>query len=569
MSKLESSLKRHITWIVMLVVSVPLIVILVVQYRSLVQLGKTLPLANRAHMRMYLATLALSVEEFYKTSAHQILSIPADLFAEQREKQMDGIAAYFERHSTKAAKRLFIAYTGELPNKTNYSVVYFYDPSIPSKFRREPNTAQWRAAHAASGVYLYQSVASIEAPIPPLAAGEPNPENRVITKPIIDGNAMIIGVAGMVVDEDYFRGEVLPGLIQKSLQTSFPTSYREVIVTLKDPTGKTLFENHPSEGKEFEVNVPLGFAFGDLSFKITMASDSLEKAAKRLVAVNLSLTVLMTALLITGIYLALRTISREMRLSRMKSDFVSNVSHELRTPLASIRVFGEFFRLGWVNDPEKSREYGEYIENESRRLTHLVNNILDFSKIESGGKAYDFEKTDVKDIVDETLKTFDVRLVQGGFDLVLDGFEVEFPPVVVNRDAITQSLVNLIDNAIKYSGSSKKLIIRLGQEQGYVTVSVIDYGVGIPKEEQERIFDKFYRVSTGLVHDVKGSGLGLSIVKHIMDAHRGKIEVKSQPGAGTTLTLYLPVETSCNEHGSQPGTHKPDSAPQLGVEARG
>jgi signal transduction histidine kinase len=222
-----------------------------------------------------------------------------------------------------------------------------------------------------------------------------------------------------------------------------------------------------------------------------------------------------------------------------------------------------------VQDAEKSREYGEYIENESRRLTHLVNNILDFSKIESGGKAYDFEKTDVKEIVDDTLKTFDIRIIQSGFDLVLDGFEKEFPPVLVNRDAITQSLVNLIDNAIKYSGSSKRLVIRLGQEEGYVTVSVIDYGVGIPREEQERIFDKFYRVSTGLVHDVKGSGLGLSIVKHIMDAHRGKIEVKSQPGVGTTLTLYLPGDTGSNQNGLRSGNQESGSPTQIGAEARG
>ena len=569
MSKLETSLKQHITWIVILVVSVPLLVILVVQYRSLVQLRQTMPLANRAHMRMYLATLASSVEDFYRTTANQTLSVPADVFAERLHNNMDGIASYFERHSTKAAKRLFIGYTGELPDKTNYSVVCFYDPSIPSKFKREPNTPHWRAAHAASGVYLYQSVASIEAPIPQLAVSEPAPDNRVITKPIIGGNAMILGVAGMVVDDDYFEGELVPRLLQETLQSSFPTGYSDLIVAVQDRSGNPLFENHPSQGKEFEVTVPLRFAFEDLNFKIMMASDTLERAAKRLVAVNLSLSVLMTILLTTGIYLALRTISREMKLSRMKSDFVSNVSHELRTPLASIRVFGEFFRLGWVNDPEKSREYGEYIENESRRLTHLVNNILDFSKIESGGKAYDFEKTDVKEIVDETLKTFDVRLVQGGFELVLDGFETDFPPVVVNRDAITQSLVNLIDNAIKYSGSSKKLVIKLGKEENYVTVSVIDFGVGIPREEQERIFDKFYRVSTGLVHDVRGSGLGLSIVKHIMDAHRGKIGVKSQPGAGTTITLYLPGDTGWNENVTQGRHQKPDPASQVGAEARG
>jgi signal transduction histidine kinase len=148
---------------------------------------------------------------------------------------------------------------------------------------------------------------------------------------------------------------------------------------------------------------------------------------------------------------------------------------------------------------------------------------------------------------------------------------------VLNRDAITQSLVNLIDNAIKYSGSSKELIIRLGQEAGYVTVSVTDCGIGIPREEQQRIFDKFYRVSRGLVHDVKGSGLGLSIVKHIVEAHQGKIGLKSQPGVGTTFTMYLPIdgtrgdvqsrrrlEDSVTGFGSSPAVQDGSPRPGLG-----
>ena len=542
MSNLTPFLKRHIIPVVGLAVSIPLLIILIVQYRSLHQLRQALPMANRAHMRMYLATLALSVEDFYRTSAEQTLSIPPDVFAAARTMSpMDGVAHHFEEHSTKVAKRLFIAYTGETPNRGNYSIVFFYDPTTPGKFRRDPGTPPWRAAHAASGFYLYQAVTNgVVRTASPVTVDAMDPENRAIASPILDGNSMVIGVAGMIIDEVYFREEVLPQLIRESVRASFPTNYEDLVITLQDKSGNKLFETCPSEGRDVEVIVPLRFTFEDLTFKVWMRSDTLERAARRIVVVNLSLSALMTILIMTGVFMALRTTSREMKLSRMKSDFVSNVSHELRTPLASIRVFGEFFRLGWVKDAEKSREYGEHIENESRRLTHLVNNILDFSKIESGEKAYDFEKTDIREVVDETLKTFDVRLIQAGFELVRDGFEAQLPPVIVNRDAITQSLVNLIDNAIKYSGSSKKLTVRLGQEERYVTVSIIDHGIGIPREEQQRIFDKFYRVGTGLVHDVRGSGLGLSIVKHIIDAHLGKITVKSQPGAGTTFTLYLP-----------------------------
>ncbi|HKG23563.1 MAG TPA: HAMP domain-containing sensor histidine kinase, partial [Blastocatellia bacterium] len=285
--------------------------------------------------------------------------------------------------------------------------------------------------------------------------------------------------------------------------------------------------------------------FKDWYLKVQSRGMTGEEDARRVFALNLSLTVLMTSLVLGGITMALRTASREMRLSRMKADFVSNVSHELRTPLASIRVFGEFFKLGWVKEPEKIQEYGGYIENESRRLTQLINNILDFSRIESGGKTYQFEQTDLKDVVAETLRAFEVRLSQTGFSL---DAEVSDEPLVafVNRDAVTQLLMNLLDNAIKYSGSSTEILVQAGRREGQIAISVTDYGIGIPREERDKIFDKFYRVSTGLVHDVKGSGLGLSIVKHIVEAHNGKITVESQPGAGSTFTLFFPSAEDFN-----------------------
>jgi len=231
----------------------------------------------------------------------------------------------------------------------------------------------WTCFNGRATIHLYHSIANINVEVSPIAVNEQDPSNRIITKPILDGNSMVLGVAGMVVDETYFKGEVLPSLIEGSLQEFFPNDHGDMIITLQDVSGHRLFETQASEGKDFEVAEPLRLIFKDLSFKIVMRSYSLEQAAKRAVAVNLTLSVLMTGLLMAGIYMALRTTSREMKLSRMKSDFVSNVSHELRTPLASIRVFGEFFRLGWVKDSEKSREYGEYIENESRRLTLVPN----------------------------------------------------------------------------------------------------------------------------------------------------------------------------------------------------
>jgi signal transduction histidine kinase len=233
-----------------------------------------------------------------------------------------------------------------------------------------------------------------------------------------------------------------------------------------------------------------------------------------------------------------------MKLSQMKTDFVSNVSHELRTPLSSIRVFGEFLKLGRVQEPEKVNEYGEYIETESRRLTQLINNILDFSKIESGRKTYHFEPASIEGIIAGTLKIFEVRLKQSDFSIVFESCQGALPPVLIDQEAIGQAFMNLLDNAIKYSGRSRNILIRLGQQDGYIFASVADHGIGIPPSEQAKIFERFHRVSTGLVHDVKGSGLGLALVKHIVEAHAGKVKVESEPGKGSTFTLYLPIAQS-------------------------
>jgi signal transduction histidine kinase len=142
--------------------------------------------------------------------------------------------------------------------------------------------------------------------------------------------------------------------------------------------------------------------------------------------------------------------------------------------------------------------------------------------------------------VTESLKSAHVRLSQIGFNILFETSDEPLPMAVLDPDAISQAFMNLLDNAVKYSGSSKEIIVRIDKKDDFLTLSVTDHGIGIPKEEQEKIFEKFYRVSTGLVHDVKGSGLGLSIVKHTVEAHHGLVTVESRPGAGSTFTIYLP-----------------------------
>jgi signal transduction histidine kinase len=190
--------------------------------------------------------------------------------------------------------------------------------------------------------------------------------------------------------------------------------------------------------------------------------------------------------------------------------------------------------------PDKYQEYYQIIRKESERLTALINNILDFSRIEAGRKEYDFRETDISELVRNTLESYKYQIEQQGF-----AFEEKIepvPPMRVDREALARSLVNLVNNALKYSQDRKFIGVNLYRKNGSVKLEVVDHGIGIPSQEQDRIFEKFYRVGDPLVHNTKGSGLGLSLVRHIVKAHGGDVSVDSTPGEGSTFTITLPVE---------------------------
>jgi len=246
-----------------------------------------------------------------------------------------------------------------------------------------------------------------------------------------------------------------------------------------------------------------------------------------------------------GGYLLWRDTRREVRLAELRSQFVSSVSHELKTPLTAIRMFGEILQRGSSVDPDTHGECVDTIVNESERLTRLLNNVLDFSRIERGQKEYRMEPTQLSDVVSSAAQTMHYPLAEQGFSLTMDVDE-KIPPVQADRDALTQAVLNLLTNAMKYSGQSRGIELRLFPQNGDALIAVSDHGIGIAPMEQRRIFERFYRASVPENQSVAGTGLGLALVDHIAKGHGGSVQVESSPGAGSTFSIRLPM--AAGEH---------------------
>lgn len=245
------------------------------------------------------------------------------------------------------------------------------------------------------------------------------------------------------------------------------------------------------------------------------------------------------ALMIMGAFLISRDISRKSETTRLKTEFVHNVSHELKTPLSLIRLYGETLQTReHLSDPEKKEAY-EIITKESERLSHLINNILDFSKIEMGKKEFNFQKYSLHDLVAETLASYRYHLENNGFILKEDLSE-DIPEMKLDKEAIASVLINLLSNALKYSQKNKEIVVRLFKEVDFAVLQVEDKGIGIPQKELSNIFKRFYKIRQKETAETGGSGLGLTLVKHIIEAHEGRVEVQSQLGAGSIFSIYLP-----------------------------
>jgi two-component system, OmpR family, phosphate regulon sensor histidine kinase PhoR len=251
-----------------------------------------------------------------------------------------------------------------------------------------------------------------------------------------------------------------------------------------------------------------------------------------------------TTVILTGLMFLAFAIRRERRANELKSEFISNVSHELKTPLSIISMFGEMLANGRTKSPEQATEYADIIWRESVRLGRLIDNVLDFAKIERGKGVYEFAEADVGEVVERAVDLVGRRLATAEMSISVE-IEPDLPHVMLDGNAFTLAVMNLIDNAIKYAADGKRVEAKLGRRvvdgDERIVLTVRDFGPGIEPQEQEQIFERFYRARAVRLKPIRGSGIGLALVRHIARAHHGDVAVTSELGKGSTFELWLPI----------------------------
>ena len=345
----------------------------------------------------------------------------------------------------------------------------------------------------------------------------------------------VSGIWGILLNADHLKDN----LLQQALQSHFYSEKAGWVVKGRDDKTVLKSEN-PLSGSitvrtNFEGNFPPWFV--EFYQQDPHLFETFLTSRK---GIYFYMFFLIAGILIFGLTLTILAVAHELELAKMKSDFVSTISHEFKSPLTSIRQLAEMLQAGRIPSEERRRRYYDVLVEQSERLSLLIDNILDFAKIEEDRKKFDFEMADIGTLLQEIVSTIQDRVRHKGFVIQVK-MEKTLPSIKVDRAAITQAITNLIDNAIKFSGEIKKVIVSSFAENQYLVISVKDFGVGIKKEEIDKVFERFYRGGDELTRTVKGSGLGLTLVKQIVEVHHGNVHVESEPGRGSTFSIRLPL----------------------------
>ncbi len=343
--------------------------------------------------------------------------------------------------------------------------------------------------------------------------------------------------------------------VQKLFEPALQKLGKGYRVAVVNETGDVLGDlvsggSGPRAQERFVYEGPLGQALYGWTVRMgpqAVELQELEARMKRQRAVRPLLVLLATATMVLGLGIVFRAVIAERRASRLKSDFIANVSHELKTPLSLIRMFGEMVATGRHKGEAAAREYGSIITRESERLSHLIDNVLDFARLERGKASYDFAEGDVGLVLERAIDVCRYRLEKERMRISTQ-VDPDLPLVRMDEDAITLVVLNLLDNAIKYASEGGEVAVSLSRSPGGVVLAVRDFGPGIDLAEQGRIFERFYRAERERGRNVRGSGIGLALVKHIAEAHGGRVTVESPvlpavvgAPSGSTFRVFLPA----------------------------
>lgn len=314
----------------------------------------------------------------------------------------------------------------------------------------------------------------------------------------------------------------------------------EAVLTLVDPAGHTVSGTPPPRTAPVALR-PAADTTLPWTVKVAAtdaASESGRASTRRLLV--LAGLAMLAFLVAGGGAIVWRATARELAVAALQSDFVSAVSHEFRTPLTSMRHLTELLEDGVVTSEAARGEYYSLLSQETRRLHRLVEALLNFARMESGRYQFRFERADLGRLAADIVEAFRRERLADGFSIPLEAAEGLSAPI--DRDSLALAIWNLLENAVKYSGQCREVKVSVGERGDHATVAVHDGGLGIAPREQKAIFEKFVRGDSAKLSDTKGTGIGLALVRRIVQGHGGAIEVESEPGKGSTFTILLALE---------------------------
>jgi two-component system phosphate regulon sensor histidine kinase PhoR len=382
----------------------------------------------------------------------------------------------------------------------------------------------------------------VERIYPDLSLGEPNDELRHLHKVYGAQSYLISYCLRTNAPHPYLvvAWHDVPTIVHDTLPRLFPDAAGVSRVNVIDEDGRVVF-GPPLRGGAFMVGRPFPTTLYNWRLQVSLTSaQELSARVERRRLLEMLMVALSCAVVVAGVVVVIIAAERERRLSALKSDFVANVSHELKTPLSLVRMFGELLLSGRVATDDKRREYLQIIVNESERLTALIENVLDFAKFERGKSAFEFHEGDVGQAVTRAVEVYRYRAEREGVEVELS-IHPRLPVVSFDERALELLLMNLLDNALKYAKDGKRVLVDVRTAKNALEIRVSDKGPGVPPHERRRIFERFVRGSAGADQQVRGSGIGLALVKHIAESHGGKAWVESEFGKGSTFIVTIPI----------------------------